>query len=93
MFMFYEINKDYYVLVGRKYIKVDFKVEGDEINAIPTKEFIEKDNNVKAIPKSFNDEFKKEIINMKKGKSDDFKEENIDKNHDKSLSGRSRFGR
>lgn len=61
MFMFYKIKDDYYVLVGNKYMQVKFKVDGEEINSVPTGEFLERNSSVKAEECPFNEDFKKQI--------------------------------
>lgn len=94
MFMFYKIDKDYYVLVGRKYVKVEFEVDGNEINAIPTKEVIERNDDIKVISKPYNNDFIKEIIDMSKKKNENnFREENVEEKRTESRKEHTRFGR
>lgn len=80
MFMFYKIKDDYYVLVGNKYMQVKFKVDGEEINSVPTGEFLERNSSVKAEECPFNEDFKKQITRRRELERDEIKE-------------RSRFGR
>lgn len=87
MFMFYKIGNKYYVLVGNKYAEVTFKVEGNDVHAVPTSSVIEKTPNLKVIEKVFNDDFKKEIINSKKSFNDNRLERETEHH------GRSRFDR
>lgn len=80
MFMFYKINNDYYVLVGNKYMQVEFKINGEEINAIPTGKELERSSDLKVESYEFNDDFKKKLTHKKEPERDESKE-------------RSRFGR
>ena len=61
--MLYEINKEYYIRVGRRFIKVDVVVKDKDINITPhkpTKE-IEDNGNIKYKIQNVNDEFKKKL--------------------------------
>lgn len=80
MFMFYKIGNDYYVLVGNRYMQVEFKVNGEELNAVPTGKSVERTNEVHAIEQPFNEEFKKQFTRKREPERDGMKE-------------RSRFGR
>jgi len=74
--MFYKIDKDYYILVGNKYIQVDFEVNGNDINSKPLNKEIERTPKINAKPQPYNDDFIKEIIESKKPKEkkNEFKE-------------------
>lgn len=84
--MFYKIGDKYYVLVGSKYVELKFEIKGNDINAIPTENVIEKNPNVKAIEKTFNNDFKKEIIKSQKSFGEHESERGQERN-------RSRFDR
>lgn len=62
--MLYEIDKKYYIRVGRRFIEVDVDVKNDEIDVIPhnpTKE-IENNGNIKYKTQLVNEDFKKQIL-------------------------------
>lgn len=80
MFMFYKIGNDYYVLVGNKYMQVKFKIDGEEINAVPTGKSVEKNSAEKVQAYQFNEDFKKQLTHKEEPKIDEYKQ-------------RSRFGR
>ena len=62
--MLYNIDGKYYVLVGRKYIRIIPEVKGDEVVLTPNqKEYIEKTDSVVAKEQPFNEEFQKLIKN------------------------------
>ena len=68
MIMFYKIKDNYYVLVGNKYIEVNFTVENGEVQATPSYgKYIERSSNVNAIPQPFDDDFQKKIKEKGKG--------------------------
>lgn len=61
--MLYEIDKEYYIRVGRRFIKVDVVVNHNDINITPhkpTKE-IEDNGNIKYKIQNVDDEFKKKL--------------------------------
>ena len=63
--MLYEINKEYYIRVGRRFIKVDVVVKDKDINITPhkpTKE-IEDNGNIKYTEHVINEDFKKRFVN------------------------------
>ena len=62
MIMFYKINDKYYVLVGNKYMEVEFTVENGEVQAKPSNgAYVERTANVNAIPQPFDEDFKDKI--------------------------------
>ena len=64
MIMFYKINDKYYVLVGNKYMEVEFIIENGEVQAKPSNgRYIERTTNVNAIPQPFDEDFQKKIKN------------------------------
>lgn len=63
MSMLYKIKDNYYMRVGRKYIKVDMVVKGDNILVTPdNKSVIEHSNSLKVTEVKFDDAFKKAFI-------------------------------
>ena len=65
--MLYNIDDKYYVLVGRKYVRVIPEVKGDEVVLTPNqKEYIERTDDLKVKEQPFNDEFQKFIKNRSK---------------------------
>ena len=69
--MLYEIDKKYYIRVGRRFIEVDVDVKNDEIDVIPhkpTKE-IENNGNIKYKTQKVNEDFKKQILMNKDRKN------------------------
>lgn len=74
MFMFYKIDNNYYVLVGNKYMQVEFKIDGEEINAIPTGKSIEKDKAIGVKSYQFNEDFKKQLTHKEEPKTDEYKQ-------------------
>lgn len=74
--MLYKIKNDYYIRVGRKYIKVDMIVKGDDISLTPNNKHVieeSKDLDVKEV--SFDDKFKKSLITSHKSRSAEDEEE------------------
>ena len=80
MFMFYKIGNNYYVLVGNKYMQVEFKIDKEEINAVPTGKSIERDKAIGVKAYQFNEDFKKQLTHKEEPEIDEHKQ-------------RSRFGR
>lgn len=73
--MLYNIDDKYYVLVGRKYIRVMPEVKGDEVVLTPNqKEYIEKNDSLKVKEQPFNEEFQKYIKRHSEKKRDDMME-------------------
>ena len=69
MIMLYKIKDDYYILVGNKYVKVNFEINGDDINLTSNKDdYIERTPNLKVTEHNFNEDFKKSIINSKRNR-------------------------
>lgn len=65
--MLYNINGKYYVLVGRKYIRVLTDVKDDEVILTPKQdEYIEKTDDVKAVVQPFDNKFQNLIKNRSK---------------------------
>ena len=84
MNMLFKIEKDYYVRVGRKYIKVDFVVVNNDVSLVPDKKVVlEINQKLKVVEYAFDDAFKKKIIESRKPRPTEDKEE----------IGRSRFSR
>lgn len=74
--MLYKIKNDYYIRVGRKYIKVDMIIKGDDISLTPNNKYVieeSKDLDVKEV--SFDDKFKKSLIASHKSRSAEDEEE------------------
>ncbi len=63
--MLYEIKDEYYIRVGRKYIKVNVAYKNNDIDIVPSspKVVIEDNGNIKYIEHIVNDDFKKKLIN------------------------------
>ena len=71
MSMLYKINNDYYIRVGRKYIKVDMVVKGDNILVTPdNKSVIEHNNSLKVTEVKFDDAFKKAFIESQRKRAE-----------------------
>lgn len=72
--MFYKIDNSYYVLVGNKYMQVEFKVDGEEINAIPTGKELERNGDLKVESQEFDESFKRTLTQKKSPTQDENKE-------------------
>ena len=84
MNMLFKIEKDYYIRIGRKYIKVDIVVKNDDVSLVPDKKVVlESNKDLKVVEYVFDDNFKKKIIESRKPRPIEDKEE----------IGRSRFSR
>ena len=60
--MLYNIDNKYYILVGNKYVKVDFNVKNDNVTIVPNrKEYKERNVNLIVKEQPFDDKFKEEI--------------------------------
>jgi hypothetical protein len=74
--MLYKIKDDYYVRVGRKYIKIDMVVKGDDVQLVPNnKHVIEENKDLVVKQVSFDDKFKKALIDSRKPRSAENEEE------------------
>lgn len=74
--MLYKIKNDYYIRVGRKYIKVDIVVKNDSVLLVPdNKSVIEATKGLQVSEQVFDDAFKKKIIESRKPRSTDDKED------------------
>ena len=74
--MLYKIKNDYYIRVGRKYIKVDIVVKNDSVLLVPdNKSIIEATKGLQVSEQVFDDAFKKKIIESRKPRSTDDKED------------------
>ena len=63
MSMLYKINNDYYIRVGRKYIKVDVVVKSNNVTLKPNNKYVIEDNkSLKVSEVAFDDSFKKLIV-------------------------------
>lgn len=61
--MLYKINNDYYIRVGRKYIKVDVVVKSNNVTLKPNNKYVIEDNkSLKVSEVAFDDSFKKSMI-------------------------------
>ena len=61
--MLYKINNDYYIRVGRKYIKVDIVVKNNNVTLRPNNKYVIEDNkSLKVSEVAFDDSFKKSMI-------------------------------
>lgn len=84
MNMLFKIEKDYYIRIGRKYIKVDIVVKNNDVSLVPDKKVVlESNQDLKVVEYVFDDDFKKKIIELRKPRPTEDKEE----------VGRSRFSR
>lgn len=65
--MLYEINKEYYIRVGRRFIKVDVVVKNNDLDITPHKPTyeIEDNGNIKYKIQNVDDDFKKKISSKK----------------------------
>lgn len=73
--MLYEINNKYYILVGNKYIEIDFSINKNDVNIVPnSSKYIEKSDKLKVKKHTFNDDFKEKL--SKKNKVDSFESNN-----------------
>lgn len=71
MSMLYEINNNYYIRVGRKYIKVDIIVKDDEVTLSPNnKQYIEDNKSLEVSEVAFDDSFKKSRIAREKKRNE-----------------------
>lgn len=69
--MLYIIDNECYILVGNKYVKVDFDVNNNDVTLIPNrKEYKERNVNLKVKQQPFDNKFK-EKIKKKQSKSSD----------------------
>lgn len=65
--MLYKIKNEYYILVGRKYVKVSFEINKDDINIKPNvNDYIEKTDDLIVSEQPFDSKFKKSIIDKNK---------------------------
>lgn len=75
--MLYKINNDYYIRVGRKYIKVDIVVKNNNVTLKPNNKYVIEDNkSLKVSEVAFDDSFKKSMMErenkmLKKDNDDD----------------------
>ena len=77
--MLYKINNNYYVRVGRKYIKVKLEVKNGDVDLIPVhNDFLEENNTLKIEEQPFTDDFKKNIINRSKKDIFDTRSQSVD---------------
>lgn len=61
--MLYKINNDYYIRVGRKYIKVDIVVKNNNVTLKPNNKYVIEDNkSLKVSEVAFDNSFKKSIV-------------------------------
>lgn len=60
--MLYKIDNNYYVKVGMKYAKVDFKIEKDNVSLQPTSIYVEQTSDMVVKEQPFNDSFKESLI-------------------------------
>ena len=71
MSMLYEMNNNYYIRVGRKYVKVDIIVEGDDVKLVPNnKQVIEDNKSLDVSEIAFDDSFKKARIAREKKRAE-----------------------
>lgn len=71
MSMLYEMNNNYYIRVGRKYVKVDIVVEGDDVKLVPNnKQVIEDNKSLDVSEIAFDDSFKKARIDREKKRAE-----------------------
>lgn len=78
MSMLYEINNNYYIRVGRKYVKVDMIVDGDDVKLSPNnKKVIEDNKSLKFSEVAFDDSLKKSIIANTKKRTENRDDEEI----------------
>ena len=71
MSMLYKIKDNYYMRVGRKYIKVDMVVKGDNVLLTPdNKSVIEYNNSLKVTEVKFDDAFKKAFIESQRKRAE-----------------------
>lgn len=76
MNVIYKIKDNYYLKVGRKYIKITFDIKNDNVSLVPNnKDFIEDDGKLKVEHVNFDDSFKKKIIDSRRPRSTEEKEE------------------
>lgn len=78
MSMLYEMNNNYYIRVGRKYVKVDMIVDGDDVKLSPNnKKVIEDNKSLKFSEVAFDDSLKKSIIANAKKRTENRDDEEI----------------
>lgn len=71
MSMLYEMNNNYYIRVGRKYVKVDIVVEDDDVKLVPNnKQVIEDNKSLDVSEIAFDDSFKKERMAREKKRNE-----------------------
>lgn len=71
MSMLYKIKDNYYMRVGRKYIKVNMVAKGDNILVTPdNKSVIEHNNSLKVTEVKFDDAFKKAFIESQRKRAE-----------------------
>lgn len=71
MSMLYEMNNNYYIRVGRKYVKVDIVVEGDDVKLVPNnKQVIEDNKSLDVSEIAFDDSFKRARIAREKKRNE-----------------------
>lgn len=76
MNMLFKIEKDYYIRIGRKYIKVDIVVKNNDVSLVPDKKVVLEDNqDLKVVEYVFDDNFKKKIIESRKSRPTEDKED------------------
>ena len=76
MNVLFKIKDNYYVRIGRKYIKVDIVVKDDNVSLVPNNKVVIEDNKDLVVTEQvFNDAFKKKFIESRKPRSTDDKEE------------------
>lgn len=63
--MLYEIRGEYYIRIGRKYIKVNVEYKNNNIDIVPSspKVVIEDNGNIKYTEHVINEDFKKRFVN------------------------------
>lgn len=63
--MLYEIRGEYYIRIGRKYIKVNVEYKNNNIDVVPSspKVVIEDNGNIKYTEHVINENFKKRFVN------------------------------
>lgn len=78
MSMLYEINNNYYIRVGRKYVKVDMIVDGEDVKLSPNnKKVIEDNKSLEVSEVAFDDSLKKSIIANTKKRTENRDDEEI----------------
>lgn len=76
MNVLFKIKDNYYVRIGRKYIKVDIVVKDDNVSLVPNNKVVIEDNKDLVVTEQvFDDAFKKKFIESRKPRPTEDKEE------------------